>query len=298
MKIFMTGGTGFVGAHLIRQYIHKGWHVLATGTSPGHPFAGMNNFHYTSADTTRKGEWQNAVKDVDVIVNLAGRNIFHRWTENYKNQIYESRILTTRNLVEALDPNRKQLFLSASAAGYYGNRGDDALTESTSPGDDFLATVCVDWESEALNAREKGARVIHMRFGVVMGKGGGALSKMIPPFKFFVGGSLGSGMHWFPWVHIKDLTAATIFLMENENTTGAFNFCAPGSVRYGQFSSILGSSLKRPAFMKTPAFILKLIMGEMGTAMLSSQLALPHKLEKAGFTFKYPELEGALQDII
>ena len=188
--------------------------------------------------------------------------------------------------------------LSASATGYYGSRGEDVLVETEDPGRDFLARVSVEWEAEARKAEEKGARVALMRFGVVMGQGGGALAKMMPAFKFFVGGPLGSGMHWFPWLHIDDLAAATLFLLQTPDAVGAFNFCAPQAVRYKTFTRILGDRLKRPSFMKTPAFVLKLIAGEMGAAMLSSQRAVPVKLEQAGFSFRYPELDAALGEIV
>jgi len=298
MKIFITGGTGFVGVHLAAEYLDRGWEVTATGTSPEHPLAGRQLFNYIGADTTRPGEWQLSVKDADAVVNLAGRNIFNIWTEHYKTQIDDSRILTTRNLVNAIEPGRETVLLSASAAGFYGSRGDDVLTESMPPGDDFLARVCVKWESEAQKAEIKDTRVALMRFGVVMGRGGGALSKMLPAFKFFAGGPLGSGMHWFPWIHIDDLSAATLFLLRQKNAAGVFNFCAPGMIRHKEFSRILGRILRRPSFMKTPAFLLKLLAGEMGAAMLNSQRATPDRLERAGFVFQYPKLDGALRAIL
>jgi len=298
MKIFITGGTGFVGQYLCSAYLKQGWQVTATGTSSRHPLSGTEGFTYIAADTTEKGAWQEAARGADAIVNLAGRNIFNFWTENYKSQIYDSRILTTRNLVESLDAGRGVTVLNASAAGYYGSRGDDQLTESARPGDDFLARVCVEWEAEALKAEKKNARVVLMRFGVVMGKGGGALAKMLPAFKFFVGGPLGNGMHWFPWLHIDDLTAATLHLLHTTDAAGAFNFCAPQAVRYKAFTRILGQQLRRPAFIKTPAFMLKLIAGEMGAAILSSQRAVPAKLEQAGFSFQYPALDAALAEIL
>lgn len=298
MKVFITGGTGFTGIYLSRAYLKKGWKVQATGTSPAHPLEGTPDFHYISTDTTQKGKWQLAVKDADAVINLAGRNIFNFWSDSYKKQIYDSRILTTRNLVDSLQPEKKTIFLSASAAGYYGDRGDDILTESEAPGADFLAKVCVDWEAEAMKAKEKGNRVIIMRFGVILGKGGGALSKMIPAFKLFAGGSLGNGLHWFPWLHITDLFEATYFLMENDDAAGPFNFCSPDILRYKQFSRMLGKALNRPSFMQTPAFALKLIMGEMGSAMLNSQRPIPERLEACGFKFKFPQLSNALQDII
>jgi len=298
MKIFITGGTGFVGTHLGKAYLKNGWQVTATGTSSTHALSGTENFTYVNADTTQKGTWQDAVRGADAIVNLAGRNIFNFWTEDYKKQIYNSRVLTTRNLVESLDSGKQVTLLSASAVGYYGSRGEDLLTEASEPGDDFLAGVSRDWEAEALKAGEKGARVALMRFGIVLGRGGGALAKMMPAFKFFVGGPLGSGMHWFPWMHMDDLKAATLFLLQAPEAQGAFNFCAPQAVRYKTFARILGQQLGRPSFMKTPAFVLKLLAGEMGATMLSSQRAVPAKLEKAGFSFQYPELDMALKEIV
>ena len=298
MKLLITGGTGFVGTHLCKAYLDEGYGVAATGTSSTHPLSGTENFTFIKADTTEKGAWQDAVGAADAVINLAGRNIFNFWTENYKSQIYNSRILTTRNLVEALDDGRQVTLLSASAIGYYGSRGDDLLDESAGAGQDFLAGVSRDWEAEALKAGEKGARVVLMRFGIILGRGGGALAKMLPAFKFFVGGPLGSGMHWFPWMHIDDLKAATRFLLETPDAAGAFNFCAPQAVRYKSFALSLGQQLGRPSFMKTPAFVLKLVAGEMGGAMLSSQRAVPAKLEQAGFSFTYPELDKALKEIV
>jgi uncharacterized protein (TIGR01777 family) len=287
-----------VRTHLGKAYLKNGWQVTATGTSSTHALSGTENFTYVKADTTQKGTWQDAVRGADAIVNLAGRNIFNFWTEDYKKQIYNSRILTTRNLVESLDSGKQVTLLSASAVGYYGSRGEDLLTEASEPGDDFLAGVSRDWEAEALKAGEKGARVALMRFGIVLGRGGGALAKMMPAFKFFVGGPLGSGMHWFPWMHMDDLKAAALFLLQAPEAQGAFNFCAPQAVRYKTFARILGQQLGRPSFMKTPAFVLKLLAGEMGATMLSSQRAVPARLEEAGFSFQYPDLDMALKEII
>jgi uncharacterized protein (TIGR01777 family) len=298
MKIFISGGTGFVGSRLASVYLDKGWEVVAAGTSSKHPLTGRQSFEYISADTTQPGNWQLSVKDADAVVNLAGRSIFNIWTEHYKTQIYESRILTTRNLVDAIESEKPVVLLSASAAGYYGDQNDEILTESAEPGEDFLARVCVDWESEACRAAAKDTRVVLMRFGVVMGPGGGALSKMLPAYKFFVGGPLGSGRHWFPWMHIDDLAAASVHLLQAKEAAGPFNFCAPGTIRYREFSRTLGQMMHRPSFMRTPAFLLKLITGEMGSAMLNSQRAVPEKLEKSGFVFRYPELASALGNVL
>jgi uncharacterized protein (TIGR01777 family) len=298
MNVLITGGSGFVGVYLSKYFIGKGDGVVAIGTSTGHPLAGKDNFEYISTDTTKEGKWQNRVKHVDAVINLTGRNIFKYWTKAYKDQIYESRILTTRRLVEALDENRSMVFFNTSAIGYYGDRGDVLLKEDTSAGNDFLASVCVDWENEALKAEEKGARVVIMRFGVILGKGGGALAKMIPAYRYFAGGPMASGAQWFPWLHIEDLMAAIGFIYENKTLEGPFNFCSPHVVRNKEFAKTLGRVLKRPSFMKAPALAIKLIMGEMGGALLSSQRGVPDRLEKAGFQFQYPDLERALSDIV
>jgi uncharacterized protein len=297
MEIFITGGTGFVGSYLAGRYLRRGWQVRVTGTAASHPLSHRENFEYIRADTTRPGSWQPAAAAADVIVNLAGRTIFNYWSRRYKKEIYDSRVQTTGHLVDALDPERPGLLLSASAVGYYGDRGETALTESAGSGEDFLSRLSVDWEAQAQRAAEKGVRVVLMRFGVVLGRGGGALGKMMPAFKWFAGGPLGSGQQWFPWMHIEDLAAATIFFIDHIDTRGPFNLCAPHTVRQGQFARALGAALKRPAFLKTPAFALKGIMGEMGNVLLTSQQVIPHRLLQAGFDFRYPQLEAALRDL-
>jgi uncharacterized protein len=298
MKIFITGGSGFVGRHLSSLFLNKGHQVTATGTRSTQNHIVDEKFHYISADTTRTGDWQNSVKDADAVINLAGHSIFSLWTRSYKKQIYDSRILTTRNLVEALPENKNIIFCSTSAAGYYGDRSDDLLTENEPPGNDFLARVCRDWESEAFRAEEKGVRVITMRFGVVFGKNGGAIGKMITPFRFFLGGPLGSGQQWFPWIHISDLLSAILFVIENESIKGPLNFTASEPVRQKEFAKTLGKVLNRPAIMPAPAFIVRLIMGELGASLLASQRVIPRKLSEYGFKFRYPDIRSALRDIV
>ena len=298
MNVLITGGSGFVGIHLSKYYIEKGDRVIAVGTSAGHPLDGKDNFEYIAADTTEKGSWQDRIKDVHAVINLTGRNIFKYWTRSYKDQIYQSRILTTRRLVEAMDEGRPAVLFNTSAIGYYGDQGETALKEDAVAGNDFLAGVCVDWENEALKAKEKGVRTVIMRFGVVLGKDGGALAKMIPAFRLLAGGPMASGEQWFPWIHMEDLVAAIEFIFENKTMEGPFNFCSPHTVRNQEFAKTLGRVLKRPAFLKTPAFIIKLFMGEMGGALLSSQKGVPQRLENAGFRFRYADLEKALSDIV
>ncbi|MFA9498419.1 MAG: TIGR01777 family oxidoreductase, partial [Deltaproteobacteria bacterium] len=290
MKVFITGGSGFVGTRLTHDLIDRGHRVIAVGTSSAHKNPPNENFRYISADTTLKGPWQDALEDVDAIINLAGRNIFKLWSDTYKNQIYNSRILTTRNLVEAVPESKGIILCSTSGAGYYGNRADEVLTEDASSGSDFLAKVGIDWEKEAFLAEKKGVRVAAMRFGVVLDKNGGALAKMIPAFKYFAGGPLGSGLQWFPWIHMADLISAINFILETNEIKGPVNFCAPNPIKNRDFSKALGNVLNRPSFMKVPSFMIRLVVGEMGTLLTNSQKVIPHKLLRHGFKFQHPDI--------
>ena len=298
MKIFITGGSGFVGTNLAGYLLGKGHSVIAVGTSSTHKVIQHDRFHYISADTTINGDWQDEIESVDAVINLAGKNIFKRWTDSYKDEIYTSRVLTTRNLVQAIADRKDIIFCSTSAVGYYGDRADEVLKEDAPPGNDFTAKVCMDWEKEAFQAQAKGVRVAAMRFGVVLGKNGGALAKMIPAFKSFAGGPLGSGLQWFPWIHMDDLIAAIIFIFENPNLKGPVNFCSPNPVRNREFAGALGRALRKPSVLRTPAFMIRLIMGEMGKSLMSSQRAIPDKLLKQGFTFQYPDINQALSNLI
>jgi len=298
MKIFITGGSGFVGKHLAAFLLNNGHQVTVTGTRPYKKENKDKKFSYIQADTTQKGSWQEALQNTDAVVNLAGKNIFHRWSAKYKKEIYDTRILTTRNIVEGLPKDKGIVLCSTSAAGYYGDKGDEILTEDSSNGNDFLAEVCKDWEKEAFQAKEKGVRVVTTRFGVVLGKDGGAMKKMLFPFRFGVGGPLGSGMQWFTWIHIDDLLSAILFLLENEKAEGAFNFTAPNPVRNKELAKIIGHILNRPAFMPVPGFMIRTVMGELGTALLASQRAVPEKLLKQGFNFKYKDIQPALENLV
>ena len=296
-KILITGASGFVGNKLSCFFLSQGCSVTGIGTSKTHPLSATSpGFEWISADTTREGNWQNHVKKADVLINLAGRNIFRYWTKKYKQAIYDSRILTTRNLVNAIEEGNRQTFLTTSAAGVYGDRQDDELTETSSPGKSFLAQVCVDWEKEGLRARQKGARVSVMRFGVVLGDKG-ALSLMAPAFRMFAGGPLGNGNHWFPWIHIEDLIRAALFIIKNETIEGIFNFTGIDPVRQKEFAKALGRALKRPAFLPVPAFMVRAVMGELGSALLESQKAIPKHLLDSGYSFKFANVGKALEDV-
>jgi len=285
-----------VGQTLAKKYLDAGWQVNGLGTSRNNSMADeYDNFFWTSADTSLPGDWQDLVAQSDVIVNLAGRNIFKRWTKEYKEAIYNSRIQTTKNLVDAMPDNFGGQLLNASAVGAYGDRGDTPLFETEPYGTGFLAQVSRDWEGQAQKAASKGATVAIMRFGVVLGSGG-ALAVMAPAFRMFAGGPLGSGDQWFSWIHLDDLVRGVFFLMEH-NAQGIYNFTGPVPIRQKEFAEVLGRVLHRPAFMPAPAFFIKFFMGQLGASFLCSQKALPAALQTAGFRFEYNTVAGALTQI-
>ena len=298
MKILITGGTGFVGSALSTRFLEMGHEVTVIGSSSRCRLAPHPQLTYVAADTTRPGDWQQRVAEQGALINLTGRSVFNLWTENYKKAIYDSRILTTKNLVAALPASTEAVLLSTSAAGFYGDGGEIEKTEASGPGDDFLSRVCRDWEAEAGRAAEKGARVVLMRFGVVLGKGGGAIATMKTPFQFGLGGPIGSGNQWFPWIHLDDLVGAILFLLTAEECRGPFNFTAPQSVRQKEFARQLGAALHRPAFLPTPAFVMKLALGEFGRSLLQGQKVIPQALTESGYLFTYPDLQPALREIV
>lgn len=299
MKIFMTGGTGFVGSHMAFRLTKEDHAVtILTPALTGKELK-MPGISYLMGSPTIRGEWQDRVSDHNVIINLAGASIFSRWTDAQKKSLRASRIDTTRHLVEALPPNARHVtFFSTSAVGYYGFHEDEELIESSPAGDDFLAQLACDWEAEAFFAQAKGARVVVTRFGIVLGKKGGALAQMLPLFKYFLGGPLGSGRQWFSWVHMRDLVSAFIFLLQHQEISGAVNVCSPHPVRNKELGRAIGKVLHRPAFLPAPGFMIKLILGEFGSVLLKGQRVVPSRLLEAGFRFQYPEIEDAIRSIV
>lgn len=298
MKVLITGGLGFIGTQISNRLIEKGHQVTVVDRAPRPTAYTPQAVTYVPADTTIEGAWQEKIAAQDAVVNLAGASIFTRWNDKTKTLIYDSRVLTTRNVVEAMEKNKKALLCSTSAVGYYGFRGDEVLAEEDSPGSDFLAQVCIDWETEANKATEKGARVVITRFGIVLGKTGGALGQMIPAFRRFVGGPLGSGKQWFSWIHMEDLLRAFLFVFDNMDMRGPVNLCSPNPIRNKDLAKALGKVLSRPSFLKTPAFTLRLVLGEFGSILLEGQKVMPAKLLQHGFRFRYPEILGALKEAV
>lgn len=300
MKILITGGTGFVGSAMA-QALHAQGHVVTVIGSSGkscrrhQALAGLNCI---TADTTRPGPWQDAVASQDALINLAGKSVFSLWTKAAKAAILDSRIETTRNLVAAIPKGSRMVLLSASAAGYYGNGGEEEHSEAHPGGSDFLARVCREWEALAQGAEDKGARVVIMRLAVVLGKAGGAPQSMRLPFQLGLGGPIGKGRQWFPWIHLADLVAAAQFLLNCESCHGPFNCSAPEAVRQIEFARTLAAQLGRPAFFPAPAPLMQLTLDEFGQSLLQGQKVLPRALEEKGFVFSYPKLEQALRDLL
>jgi uncharacterized protein (TIGR01777 family) len=242
----------------------------------------------------------NSVPPVDVIVHLAGEPVAQRWTVEVKERIYTSRVEGTRQLVSAIGELRHKpaVLVTASAVGYYGNRGDEVLTENSSPGADFLAKLCVDWEHEATRAREFGLRVVRIRIGIVLGRDGGALKQMLTPFRLGIGGRLGSGRQWMPWIHIDDLLRLFMFAASNSSIKGALNGSSPEPVTNAEFTRSLAHALHRPAIFPVPKFALKIAFGELANYMFASLRVVPEATKQSGFEFTYPELGRALNSLL
>jgi uncharacterized protein len=301
MRIFVTGGTGFVGKYLTRRLSESGHEVHVLSRSAERAGESVPWAVIVEGDPKKPGPWQEAAAESDVILNLAGTSIFTIWTDAARKSILDSRILATRNLVDCLSESCKaKIFINASAVGFYGSRLDDkVLDEDSPPGNEFMSEVCVKWEKEAERAAQKGARVVPCRFGVVLGRGGGALAKMTPVFRSFLGSSMGSGRQWFAWIHQEDLFKILSFILENHKISGPINCVAPNPVRNAEFAKILAGTLGRPVLLPAvPAFLLRTLLGEFGNVVLKGQRVVPRRLLDEGFSFGFPTLQQALEDLL
>ena len=298
-KIVITGGSGFIGSELIKTLLEKGYQVVNLDLSP--PRQKQENVIFVQVDLTNREQVEEVLREqkADAIIHLAGKNLFGRWNKKIKESIYQSRIVSTRNIVSALRKieQKPQVLISASAVGLYGDRGEEELDESSPPSDDFLAHVCVDWEKEAREAEALGIRTVQVRTAPVLGYGG-LLNKMLPIFKFGLGGPIGSGKQWFPWIHIRDIVGTYIFALENEKIHGPVNACSPEQIKNKEFSKVLAKILHRPAFLKAPKWALKLALNDLADFIVASQKVSPKKLIEAGYQFHFPRLEEALRDIL
>jgi uncharacterized protein (TIGR01777 family) len=299
MKVVISGATGFIGS-LLREQLRNRSHSL-TLLSRQPPRAGTpSNEQWLVWQPGSIGPWEKSVDGADGIINLAGEPIAgKRWTEAQKEKIRMSRIDSTRALVNAIGraKEKPKFMISASAVGYYGPRGDETLIEESAAGNDFLGRVCVSWEQEAKKAEAYGVRVALLRTGIVLGKGKGALAKMVTPFKLFAGGPLGSGKQWFPWIHIEDELGLILFLAENPEAKGPFNATAPNAVTMEEFCQALGTVLNRPSWASAPTSVLTLLLGEMADMVVNGQRAVPAAAQKLGYRFKYVNVVEALQSL-
>ena len=301
MKVAVTGASGFVGRRLLSRLFDNDTVRVFTRTAQA---AAATRFP-TGAKAV---EWDpvlgpppaGSLDDVDAIVHLAGESVGQRWSRAVKTRIRDSRILGTMNLVSGIAQARvkPRVLVSASAIGFYGPRGDEALDETAAAGSDFLADVCAAWEKEGARAETFGSRSVLLRIGIVLGAGGGALARMLLPFRLGVGGPLGSGKQWMSWIHLDDLVSLILLALRTESLRGPVNATAPEPVTNKEFSRTLGRVLRRPAFLPTPGFPLRLLLGEFADVLLTGQRVLPRKAEAAGLQFRFPQLEPALRDIL
>ena len=294
--VLITGGTGFIGRNLIPLLKDKSYQITVLTRSPekyrAYPI--FNDVKLTSS--------LSDVSPVDIVINLAGANLAaKRWSDSYKQEIVESRLNLTENLIEWLkgQSQKPHTLISGSAIGYYGARGNEELDEESTSGSasEFQVRLCSRWEDTAHKAESLGIRVCCIRTGVVLGNEG-ALKKMLPPFKFGLGGKLGDGNQYFSWIHIQDHINAVMHLIEHQELRGVFNLTAPNPVTNERLTKALGKTLNRPTFATMPAFALKIIVGEMATMLLTGQRVFPKKLVKSGFIFKYSTIDEALEDLL
>jgi uncharacterized protein (TIGR01777 family) len=301
MDVLLTGGTGFVGSALAVRLAAEGYQVRIL--TRGRPGDGTfpKGVSFIEAVPAERGDWQRRVADHNIVINLAGASIFQRWTKKAKKMIRDSRILTTQNLVEGLAGRKGKdtLLINASAVGYYGFHEEEMLTEKSSPGSDFLAGLAEEWEGAAMEARHDGARVILCRFGIVLGPEGGALQKMTPLYRFYLGSPLGNGNQWFSWVHLGDLLDIFLFLIRKEELSGPVNCTAPEPVTNREMTRTLGNVLNRPVILPAmPGFLIRLILGEFGNTLLKGQRVIPKRLLDMGYPFRFPRIHEALKDIL
>jgi len=284
VNVTITGATGFIGRYMVESFSRDGHSVRALSRGAWDVLAGEPP--------------AQSLTSADAVVHLAGTPVAQRWTREARRTIRDSRVLGTRHLVSALSkmPQRPEVLVCASAIGIYGDRGDEMLTEDSPVSTGFLADVCREWEAEADGAESLGVRVVKLRTGIALGRNGGALEKMLPPFRAFAGGRLGSGNQWMSWIHINDIVGLIRCALANP-MSGVVNATAPNPVRNLEFTQVLGAALHRPAIFPVPAPALRVLFGEMSSVLLASQRVLPKAAEAAGYSFAFPELGPALKDL-
>jgi uncharacterized protein (TIGR01777 family) len=296
MNVTVTGATGFIGSRLLERLRGEDYQLRVLTRSPRPSQSGIRYFEWDAMSQPVPAE---SLEGANAVIHLAGEPVFQRWSAEAKQRIRDSRVNGTRRLVEALSTAspRPEVLVSASAIGYYGNRGDEVLTEASRPGKGFLPEVSIEWERAAELAESLGIRVVRLRIGIVLGSEGGALKQMLTPFRMGVGGRLGSGKQWMSWIHLEDLIGMMLFAVTSRNTSGPVNGTAPEPVRNAEFTRTLARTLHRPAFLPVPGFGLRLMFGEFASSLTESQRVLPKAAESAGYRFAFPNLGDALEDL-
>ncbi|ERT08871.1 NAD binding domain of 6-phosphogluconate dehydrogenase family protein [Lyngbya aestuarii BL J] len=305
MKVAITGATGFVGTRLVERLHKEGHQVVVFTRNPERaqrifPTSAYPQLEVVGYTPTESGSWQQAIAGCQGVVNLAGASIAEgRWTPQRKQEIINSRVQGTEKLVEAIEQadSKPTVLVNSSAVGYYGTSETAIFDETSPPGDDFLAQVCQAWESAAEKVKEAGTRLVIVRTGIVLGMGG-ALAKMLTPFKLFAGGPLGSGKQWFSWIHRDDLVSLIIFALTHPEVEGVVNGTAPNPVRMGQLCNTLGDVLHRPSWLPVPDFALETLLGDSAKLVLEGQQVIPKRTVSYNFDYQYPTVKPALEDIV
>jgi uncharacterized protein (TIGR01777 family) len=304
-KIILTGATGTIGIKLCQKLIGLGSEITILSRNPANAAKILPRVkEFIKWDYESIDEWKQQLNGVDVVIHLAGANLgAKRWNKEYKKYAYESRIISTRKLVGAIAAVEKKpkAFICSSAVGYYGNRSDDYLSEEDEPSNNFLAKLCADWEKEAAKVETLGVRPVSVRTGLVLSRNEGLLKQMIPSYKLLLGGYLGNGRQWFPWIHIDDIVGIYLHIINDSaggGLKGAVNAASPGILRMKQFAKTLGRVLHRPSFLPIPKFVIKILKGELGNYAIDSQRVVMNKLLNSGYKFKYENLEDALRELL
>lgn len=292
MRIALTGATGFLGSRVRAALAAQGHELRLVSRR-----AGAGYHRWPGHDAPFPPE---ALAGADAVIHFAGENVAQRWTEAARRRIRDSRVTGTRRLVDAIGAAapRPAVLVCASATGYYGDRGEEVLDEASAPGQGFLAETCIEWEREAERAEECGVRVVRLRFGMVLGREGGALAKMLPVFRLCLGGRLGGGQQWMPWIHVEDAVKLILWTLEEQRASGPLNAVAPAPVRNQDFTRVLEGVLGRPALFAVPAWALRLAMGDAAEIVLSSQRVMPRAALNGGFRFRYPHVADALKALL
>lgn len=305
MKVAIAGATGFVGSCLVQRLQAEGHQVLvltrnADRANKVFPKSNYPNVEIVPYTPTESGDWQTSISGCDGVVNLAGESIAEgRWTPERKKSILDSRQLGTAKIVEAiaLANSKPSVMVNASGIGYYGTSETATFDETSPNGDDFLAQVCKAWEAEASRVKDLGVRLVILRFGIVLGMGG-AIAKMLTPFKLFAGGPIGSGRQWFSWIHRDDLVSLILYSLTHPQMEGVFNATAPNPVKMTEFSQTFGQVLRRPSWLPVPGFALEVLLGDSAKVVLEGQQVLPKRTLDSGFQYEYPTLKPAIEEVI